>query len=138
MLFRSAAGAARALYLMLSEFSLDDPRDRFAAQTLASTVADHATAADLLVERMPVSVDVGIRTDAAPSSSSPPPIGPSPRSIDDEEIEDLWRLAGAVDLAARGLKALTEGSSLDPEDVEPLVELTSRLSSRLISLRDAT
>lgn len=134
----TAAGAARALYLLLTEFSLDDPRDRYAARTLASTIADHTSAADLLASRLPVPTTSGTKQGTPSDRGSPKPSDPSPRPASGEDIEDLWRLAGAIDLAARGLKAMVNGSSLDPEDVEPLVELTSRLSSRLMELRDAT
>lgn len=52
----AASGMSRALYVMLTEFDLDDPRDRDAVHVLASAVADHASAADLLAGQLPPAV----------------------------------------------------------------------------------
>lgn len=71
----AASGMSRALYIMLTEFDLDDPRDRDAVHVLASAVADHASAADLLAGQLPP--DVASRA----KSGRPTELSPSDEQI---------------------------------------------------------
>ena len=78
----AASGMSRALYIMLTEFDLDDPRDRDAVHVLASAVADHASAADLLAGQLPPTVLSGAK------SERPAELSPSDGQINEMSAED--------------------------------------------------